>query len=356
MTLLEDIFISGYERVVTCREPSRGYHGIIAIHSTALGPAVGGTRLWSYTSESEALRDVLRLARGMTYKNAMAGLPLGGGKAVILKNGNLEDRQQLFRCHGRFVERLGGRFITAEDVGTTTADMDIVKIETNHVAGISSGSGDPAPWTALGVFRGIQASVKTRWRTDKLSGRTVVIQGCGNVGHHLAVLLRKAGAKLLLADLDADKASRVAGELNSKLISPDEVYAAKADILAPCAMGGVINDETIPQFQVEIIAGAANNQLLEDRHGNELLKLGILYAPDYVINAGGIISGAIDLLGWKAAQVNDAVNGIYETLIKLYAFASARGISTQAAANLIAEAHLNKPLLDKILAPVTKDH
>jgi leucine dehydrogenase len=336
----EELFVSGYEKVVAAREPSCGYHGIIAIHSSALGPAVGGTRLWSYATTSEALRDVLRLARGMTYKNAMAGLPLGGGKAVILREETIEDREGLFRFHGRFVQTFDGTFITAEDVGTTIDDMDIVSAETKHVAGVSAGSGDPSPWTALGVFRGIQASARVRWRTTDLSSKTVAIQGCGNVGYRLAVLLRKAGANLLVSDIDGDKARRVATELNAQLVAPEEIHSAKADIFAPCAMGGVINDQTLPQLQAEIVAGAANNQLLEDRHGADLMKLGILYAPDYVINAGGIISGAKDVLGWEATRVSDAVNDIYETLLKVYAFANTKGISTATAADLIAEARL----------------
>jgi leucine dehydrogenase len=332
--------VEGYEQVVFGHDTAASYRGIIAVHSTALGPALGGTRLWSYSDGAEALADALRLARGMTYKNALAGLPLGGGKSVILAPTNIADRERLFRAHGRFVESLGGRYITAEDVATTTADMGCVSLETKHVVGLEGRSGDPSPVTAHGVFRAVLASAKYRWGADDVSGRTVAIQGCGSVGSHLAKELHEAGARLFVTDVDRDRVSKIVRDFNAEAVAPEDIYDLRADIFAPCALGGVINDRTLPRLKVEIVAGAANNQLLEDRHGEALAGRGILYAPDYVVNAGGVIQVCIGALGWDRARVAAKVDGIYDTLLSVFETAEAQGLPTSRAADQLAERRL----------------
>src|SRR5919198_2863471 len=253
MQIFETIAGMGHEQVVVCHDPAACYRGIIAIHSTVLGPALGGTRFWSYASDEEAIVDALRLARGMTYKNALAGLNLGGGKSVIIGDNKTARREMLFRAHGRFVESLGGRYITAEDVGTSTADMDYVHMETKNVTGLAGRSGDPSPVTAHGVFRAIQAAAKERWGDDDISSRVVAVQGCGHVGYFLAKALHEAGAKLTVTDIDADRVKRVVKEFGATAVEPEEIYGVKADIFAPCALGAIINDKTIPQLQVEIV-------------------------------------------------------------------------------------------------------
>lgn len=329
-----------HELLMTAHDPESGYRGVIAVHSTRLGPAVGGARFWNYASEAEAVTDALRLARGMTYKNALAGLALGGGKSVIIGDNRTRDRERVFRAHGRFVEHLGGRYITAEDVGTSPADMEIIRRETDHVAGLLDRSGDPSPVTARGVFRAVQASARARWGSDDLAGRRVALQGCGHVGHHLARELRAAGATLVVSDTDEERVRAVVEECGARRIAPEEIYAAEADIFAPCALGGVLNDRTIPLLKVEIVAGAANNQLLEPRHGAALERAGILYAPDYVANAGGIINGCIELLGWERERAGRQVEEIYDTLLRVFETARRDGVPTSEAADRLAEERL----------------
>ena len=326
-----------HERLVSCTDGD--YHGLIAIHSTKLGPAVGGTRFWQYQSEQEAINDVLRLSRGMTYKNALAGVPFGGGKSIILKQGGPIDREAIFRAHGRFVETFGGRYITAEDVGSTPADMEFVRKETQHAAGLLSGSGDPSPVTALGVLRAMQAASRYRWGTDFLEGRTVAIQGCGSVGYHLASYLHP-DIKLIVSDVDVAKVERVVNEFGATAVAPEAIYGADADIFAPCALGGVINDQTIGRLKVEIVAGAANNQLLEPRHGDELAARNILYAPDYAANAGGVINGCRELLGWDEVDAATKVDEIFQTVFHIFEMAKAEGIPTYKAADRLAEERL----------------
>ena len=328
-----------YERVASCVDGD--YRGFVAIHSTKLGPAVGGTRFWSYASDEAAIKDLLRLARGMTYKNALAGLPLGGGKSIVLRNGDVHDREKLFRAHGRFVETFAGRYITAEDVGTSPADMEYVRRETGHVAGLLGQSGDPSPFTARGVFRALMAAAKYRWDAETLSGRTVALQGCGNVGYHLAANLQKAGARLLVSDVDATKVDRLVKDFEAIAVSPNDIYQSDADVFAPCALGGIINDETIPRLKVEIVAGGANNQLLEARHGDELTRLGIVYVPDYAANAGGVINGCRELLGWEASQSAAKIDAIYDTVLEILRTAEAEGIPTYKAADRLAEERLS---------------
>ncbi len=337
MKLFDTIAGMGHEQVVVCHDTASGYRGIIAIHDTTLGPALGGTRFWSYTSDEEAIVDALRLSRGMTYKNAVAGLNLGGGKSVIIGDNRTTQREMLFRAHGRFVDSLGGRYVTAEDVGTSTGDMDFVHMETDYVAGLAGGSGDPSPVTAHGVFRAIQASARQRWGSDSLEGRVVAIQGCGNVGHHLASELVAAGAKIIVTDIDADRVKRVVSATGARAVATDDIYAQQADVFAPCALGAVINDRTIPQLRVEIVAGAANNQLLEDRHGELLEERGILYAPDYVANAGGVINVYSELAGWSRERSLRKADEIYHTVLNVFEIAKQDGVPTYVAADRLAE-------------------
>jgi leucine dehydrogenase len=331
-----------HELVLIGRDDAVGYHGIIAIHSTALGPAVGGTRFWNYDSEEEALTDALRLSHGMTYKSALAGLPLGGGKSIIIGNHSARDRTALLRAHGRFVDTLQGRYVTAEDVGTSPADMEIVRLETQHVAGLIGGSGDPSPYTARGVFRAIQASSQFLWNTFALSGLSVAIQGCGNVGYPLAKLLHEAGARLIASDVNHENLSRVVDEFGAEAVQPNEIFSVKADVFAPCALGGVLNDETIPQLKVQIVAGSANNQLLEERHGAMLRNRSILYAPDYVANVGGVLNGCTELLGWTDEQAHAKIVAIYNTLLSIFQSAEEEGITPNEAADRLAEERLKQ--------------
>lgn len=340
MEITKKITNTNHEQVLIGRDDAIGYHGIIAIHSTALGPAVGGTRFWNYESEDEALTDALRLSQGMTYKTALAGLPLGGGKSIIIGNNATRDRTALLRAHGRFVNTLQGRYITAEDVGTSPADMEIVRLETQHVAGLIGRSGDPSPYTAAGVFRAIQASNDFLSNTHELSGLMVAIQGCGNVGYHLAKMLHEAGVKLIASDVNTENLSRVVDEFAAEAVQPGEIYSVQADIFAPCALGGVINDETIPQLKVKIVAGSANNQLLEERHGAMLRERSILYAPDYVANAGGVLNGCIEVLGWNPDQTQRKIDEIYDTVLRIFESAEAQAIPTSKAADQLAEQRL----------------
>lgn len=337
MKLFDTIASLGHEQVVLCHDDSANFRGIIAIHSTTLGPALGGTRFWQYANDEEAIVDALRLARGMTYKNAVAGLNLGGGKAVIIGDNKTPHREMLFRAHGRFVESLGGRYVTAEDVGTSTADMDFVHMETEYVAGLTDRSGDPSPVTARGVFRAIQASAKWRWGSENLSNRTIAIQGCGHVGYYLAQELHTAGAKLIVTDIDAERVQKVVRDFGASAVKSEEIYCAKADIFAPCALGGIINDETIPQLRCEIVAGAANNQLLEDRHGDQLEERDILYAPDYVANAGGVINVYSEIAGWDAVRSLRKADEIYETVLSVFEIAKQDRIPSYFAADRLAE-------------------
>ncbi len=331
----------GHEQLVMCHDKSCGYRGIIAIHDTTLGPALGGTRFWNYRTDDEAIVDGLRLAKGMTYKNAVAGLNLGGGKAVIIGDNRTTRREMLFRAHGRFVESLGGRYITAEDVGTTSADMDFVHMETEYVAGLTTRSGDPSPVTARGVFRAIQAAAHERWGSDGVAGKTVAVQGLGHVGYFLCRELHGAGARLIVTDIDAAKVERAVADCGARAVSADEIYAVPADIFSPCALGGVLNDDTIPRLQVEIVAGGANNQLLEERHGDVLEQRGILYAPDFVANAGGVINVYGEIAGWTAPRALRKADEIYQTMLGVFEIAREQRVPTHLAADRLAERRLN---------------
>ena len=342
MEITEKVTNTNHEQVLIGRDDVTGYHGIIAVHSTVLGPAVGGTRFWNYETEDEALTDALRLSHGMTYKTALAGLPLGGGKSIIIGNNKTPNREALLRAHGRFVETLTGRYITAEDVGTSPADMEIVRLETQHVAGLIGRSGDPSPFTARGVFRAIQASTRFLRNTDDLDGLTVAVQGCGNVGYPLAELLHESGAKLIVTDVNSDSVARAVEEFAAEPVQPGEIFGVHADVFAPCALGGVLNDETIPQLKVQIVAGSANNQLLDERHGAMLRDRNILYAPDYVANAGGVLNGCREVLGWEAEHALRKVDKIYDTILRIFESAEAEGITTNKAADRLAEERLRR--------------
>ena len=341
MKLFESIQSLGHEQVVTCYDKASGYKGIIAIHDTTLGPALGGTRFWNYANDDEAFFDVLRLSRGMTYKNAVAGLNLGGGKAVILGDPNTANRELIFRAHGRFVESLGGRYVTAEDVGTSPPDMDYVHMETEYVAGLATRSGDPSPVTAHGVFRSIEASAKWRWGSANLAGKTVIVQGIGHVGYYLCKELHAAGAKLVVSDIRKEKVAQVVKEFGAKAVDGDAVYAAKGDIFAPCALGAILNDASIKALKVEIVCGGANNQLLDPKkHGAALAKREIMYAPDFVANAGGVINVYSELAGWTRDRALRKADEIFDTILSIYQLAEDEGIHTYEAADRVAEQRL----------------
>ncbi|MEW5918033.1 MAG: Glu/Leu/Phe/Val dehydrogenase dimerization domain-containing protein [Gemmatimonadota bacterium] len=337
MKIFDEMAQYGHEQLVMCHDKATGYRGIICVHDTTLGPALGGTRFWQYASDEAAIIDAMRLARGMTYKNAVAGLNLGGGKAVIIGDNRTPNREMLFRAHGRFVESLGGRYVTAEDVGTGTADMDFVHMETDFVAGLANRSGDPSPVTARGVFRAIQACAKHRWGSDALVGKKVAVQGAGNVGYYLCHELHAAGARTFISDIDQARVKRCVDEFGSWAVAPDAIYETDAQIFAPCALGGIINDETIPKLKVEIVCGAANNQLLEERHGDELQRRGILYAPDFVANAGGVINVYSEIAGWTRERALRKADEIYHTTLGMFAIARDQGLPAYEAAERLAE-------------------
>lgn len=339
-------FQNGFEQVVFCNDQATGLRAIIAIHDTTLGPALGGCRFRDYENQNEALIDVLRLARGMTYKTAAAGLPLGGGKAVIIGKPDSLKSEALFRAFGRFVHSLSGRYITAEDVNITVEDMNQVALETPYVTGITSnagGSGDPGPVTAWGIFAGIKAAARYRLGKEQLKGVRVAIQGCGSVGSHLAGYLHEAGALLTVSDISPENVRKVQTKTGAQVASPESIFSQDADIFSPCALGGCLNDATIPVIKAPIIAGAANNQLLDEtRHMNMLMEKKILYAPDYVINAGGVINVCHELRGFDAQKARDEAEGIGETLSKLFAAAETMGQNTHLAANQLAETRIAK--------------
>jgi leucine dehydrogenase len=340
LEIFEAIEKHEHDELVFRSDVSAGYRGIIAIHDTTLGPALGGVRFWNYTSEAEAIIDVLRLARGMTYKAAIMGLALGGGKSVIIGDNHTKDREAIFRAHGRAIESLGGRYIAAEDVGTSVDDMEYVHAETQWVAGLRGGSGDPSPITAFGVYRGIQACARFRYGNDSLEGRHVVVQGLGHVGYHLCKLLYDEGARLSVSDIEEDRVRKAVTEFGATAVAADKVYGVAADIFAPCAMGAVINDDTVGMLKVDIVAGSANNQLAETRHGQALHQRGIVYAPDYVINAGGLCNVYGELEGWTAEQSRVKAGSIYDSLLQTLEHAKEEDIPTNQAADRVARRRL----------------
>jgi leucine dehydrogenase len=343
MNIFDFMGTHGHEQIVLCSEPSVGYKGIIAIHNTTLGPALGGTRFWNYATEEEAIIDALRLAKGMTYKAAVTGLNLGGGKSVIIGDPKTKvGREMIFRAHGRFVDSLKGRYITAEDVGTSVEDMDFVQMETKFVAGLQGGSGDPSPITAHGTYMGIKAAAKAKYGNDSVKGLTIAVQGVGHVGYYLCSYLAEEGAKLVVTDIDEDRVRQVVKEFGAKTVAPNDIYSVDAPVFAPCALGAIVNDKTLPNMKFEIIAGAANNQLAEERHGDELEKRGVLYAPDYVINAGGLINVYGEINGWSADRAKRKAGEIYDTLLQLFELSKKEGLPTYKAADRLAERRIEQ--------------
>ena len=317
-------------------DKSTGLRAIVAIHDSRMGPALGGCRFLPYDTDEAALVDALRLARGMTYKAALAGLAHGGGKSVLVRPSRHFDRVALFRAFGEFVEDLGGHYITAEDSGTGLEDMEVIRTVTRHVTGVdvsNGGSGDPSPFTALGVRRGIEACVKFKLGKDTLKGVHVAVQGVGHVGYHLCKELHAAGAKLSVADVDPLKSERAQREFGATIVPLDQIFDIKCDVVAPCALGSALNDTTIPKLKATIVAGAANNQLAEPRHGDDLHARGILYAPDYAINAGGLVNVAQEVLGYDAKAARDKTMKIYDTIFDI----AQRSLQTRAPTYKIAD-------------------
>jgi leucine dehydrogenase len=341
MQTFELIEQQDHEQVVFCSNRLVGLQAIIAIHDTSLGPALGGTRMWTYKTSDEALKDVLRLSRGMTYKASVAGLNLGGGKAVIIGDPNKDKSEDIFRVFGRFVEGLAGRYITAEDVGTDVKDMEYVRMETKYVTGISralGGSGDPSPVTAYGVYVGMKACAHEVFGNDSLKGKKIAVQGAGNVARYLCQHLQKEGAHILVCDIYPEKVKAVADATGAEVIDPEKIYDADADIFAPCALGGIINDETLKKFKFKIIAGGANNQLLdENKHAKALQEKGILYAPDYAINAGGLINVANEFEGYNQERALNQAETIYTRIQQILSISKEHKITTHEAASRLAE-------------------
>ena len=331
-----------HEEVLFCYDRTTGLKAIIAIHDTTLGPALGGTRMWPYAQEADALNDVLRLSRGMTYKSALAGLDLGGGKAVIIGDARSQKTEAMFRRFGRFVHSLNGRYITAEDVGMSTAEMVNIWKETPYVAGLPEnmgGSGDPSPVTAYGVFCGMKAAAKVAFGTDALSGRKVSVQGAGNVGAHLVAHLVEDGAQVFLTDIHDDKLAAIAREHPAvTLVGPDAIYDLEVDIYSPCALGATVNDDTLGRLKCAVIAGAANNQLADEVvHGKAVMEKGILYAPDFLINAGGIINCAWERKGYDRSAAMMQTERIYDTALSIFERSANDRVPTYLAANDAAE-------------------
>lgn len=343
MSLFELPDFDQHEQVVFVSDRDSGLRAIIAIHHTGRGPAMGGCRMWPYADSVTAATDALRLSRGMTYKNAMAGLPIGGGKAVIIGDSKTAKTPALFAALGKAIDQLGGRYITAEDVGTSPADMQSVHQRTRFVAGLEGepGRGDPSPATALGVRVGIEAAVQHQLGVDRLQGLTVAIQGLGHVGFDLARQLHEAGARLIVADIDPSRTQRAAEAFGARISSVDDIVAAEAEVFAPCALGAVINPSSLPRLRCKVVAGAANNQLATDDLGEQLREAGILYAPDYVINAGGIIKVCAEYYREPADSVEGRVLAIKQTLAEVFATADRQGISTRLAADRMAEARFS---------------
>jgi leucine dehydrogenase len=325
-----------HEQVVFCHDKSTGLKAIIAIHNTVLGPALGGTRMWNYSNEQEALRDVLRLSRGMTFKAAISGLNLGGGKAVIIGDSKTLKNEALMRRFGKFVDSLGGKYITAEDVGMETVDMEYISYETKHVTGVPEslgGSGNPSPVTAYGVYCGMKGAAQYAWGSDDLSGKKVMVQGVGHVGEILVDYLTKERAVVYINDIGEDRITQMAAKYNATPVPSDQVYSMEVDIYAPCALGATLNDDTINQLKCKVVAGAANNQLEQEaKHGQMLVDRGIVYAPDFLINAGGLINVYSELSGYGSEEAMFRTSNIRGTTLEILKKAEKENITPQAAA------------------------
>ena len=344
--IFEEILSRGHEQISYFNDPTLGLKGIVAIHNTVLGPALGGCRMWNYKTEKDALIDVLRLSKGMTYKAAIAGLNLGGGKAVIIGDPKSDKSESLFRSFGRFIEGLGGRYITAEDVGTSIKDMDNVRMETKYVTGISKslgGSGDPSLLTAFGTYLGIKASVKHKLKKDSLDGLTISIQGLGSVGMELVKYLSNDGMKIIGCDIDNNLVDEALNKYSITPVDTERIYDENVDIYAPCALGATVYDETIPRLKCSIIAGAANNVLKNpEKHSKLLMKKGILYAPDYAINAGGLINVYNELEGYNRDRAFSQAESIYDILMDIFYRSEKESIPTTIASDIKAEERIHK--------------
>lgn len=342
-----------HEQVILCQDKETGLKAIIAIHDTTLGPALGGTRMWNYDNEQDALQDVLRLSRGMTFKAAISGLKLGGGKAVIIGDSKTTKTESLMRRFGQYVDSLGGRYITAEDVGMSTKDMEYVRMETKHVTGIPEsmgGSGDPSPVTAFGVYMGMKAAAKYKWGSDKLDGRTVVLQGVGHVGENLLKHLSEEGANIIINDINEKRLNELAENFGATIVMGDAIFDLDMDIYAPCALGATVNPNTLNRLKCDIIAGAANNQLAdEQRDGRICIQKEICYAPDFLINAGGLINVYSELKGYTREHVLNQTRNIYNTTLEILRKAELEHLTTHAAALEIAQEKINSKRISKIL-------
>jgi leucine dehydrogenase len=342
-----------YGEVHFTHDKATGLKAIVAVHDSRLGPALGGCRFLPYDTDEEALVDALRLARGMTYKAALAGLAHGGGKSVLIRPKQHFDRVALFRAFGRFVDNLGGHYITAEDSGTGLEDMEVINTVTKHVTGVDishGGSGDPSPFTALGVRRGIEACVKLQLGRGSLEGVHVAVQGVGHVGYHLCKELHESGAKISVADVDPLKAERAQREFGASIVPLDQIFDTKCDVVAPCALGSALNDATIPRIQAKIVAGAANNQLAQPRHGDDIDARGILYAPDYAINAGGLVNVAQEVVGYDAKKAREKTLQIYDTILEIADRSKKTGTPTYRIADMLVEEKLAAVSRSKVKA------
>lgn len=340
-SVFDKMAIMEHEQVVFCQDRASGLRSIIAVHNTVLGPALGGTRFWKYDHDADAITDALRLSRGMTYKAAITGLHLGGGKAVIIGDSRKDKSEALFRRYGKFVQSLGGKYITAEDVGTSQNDMEWIARETKYVTGLPEylgGGGDPSPFTALGVYMGMKAAAKKQYGKDSLAGKKVMVQGIGNVGAHLVNHLEQEGAEIFVTDIFADRLTAIGKKFKVSVVKPEDIYSLNVDIYAPCALGATINDDTIYQLKCAVIAGGANNQLaIEEKHGQVLIDRGIVYAPDFVINAGGLINVGMELEEYNRERVKSETEKIYQRTLDIFKYAESKKIPTYKAANEIAE-------------------
>ncbi|MEM9533875.1 MAG: Glu/Leu/Phe/Val dehydrogenase dimerization domain-containing protein [Pseudomonadota bacterium] len=338
--LFETIAETGHEEVVFCHNKDAGLKAIIAIHNTTLGPALGGLRMWPYQTEQDALNDVLRLSRGMTFKAAVAGLNLGGGKSVIIGDPSSDKSEALFRALGRFVDSLNGRYITAEDVGIDVNDMEYVFQETDNVVGVHQvhgGSGDPSPFTAYGTVQGIRASLQHRFGEENVGEHAYAVQGVGHVGFELVKQLREEGAKVFVTDINTDAVQRCVDDLGAEAVTLDDIYDVDADVFCPSALGGVVNAETIPRFKFKIVCGSANNQLADDEAGDELTRRGIVYAPDYAVNAGGLMNVSIEFEGYNRERAMRMMRTIYYNVGQIFRIAERDKIATWRAADRMAE-------------------
>lgn len=341
-----DFFKMNHEKILFCQDEKSGLKAIIAVHNTVCGPALGGTRMWNYSNNEEALIDVMRLSKGMTYKNAISGLNLGGGKAVILGNSKTQKSPELFMKFGEFVDSLSGSYITAEDVGINPTDMLHVSKTTQNVTGLPGKKGDPSPVTAYGVYMGMKAALKFQSGKESLSGKKILVQGIGHVGLYLVDYLHKEGAEVTITDINKDAVAKTVKKYNCRYVSPDDLFSINADIYAPCALGATINTSTINQLKCSIVAGAANNQLQDDLiHGKQLFEKGIVYAPDYLINAGGVMNCYAEIHDISDEKVMQMAGNIYNTTLDILNKSRNENIPSSIAANIIAEDRIKKESL-----------